>query len=203
MSVLRATPKDRQTAALLVPASRAVMTASSLSAPIAGDQFDVEIRTRSLTNGSTATIMSEAAATVCDHRVTFDIDRASAGGSFVWLDGSPTLLSLDNPILTLDACKIVELSNNSYEVDWNTGEILEVTDNGTYLDLSSSLSWIDGLGLIEGLLASNINPGAWRVTESSLFDPVPEPTTLSLLAIGIGCLTAIAMMRRPSPTRAT
>ena len=86
---------------------------------------------------------------------------------------------------------------------WNTGEILEVTDNGTYLDLSSSLSWIDGLGLIEGLLASNINPGAWRVTESSLFDPVPEPTTLSLLAIGIGCLTAIAMMRRPSPTRAT
>src|SRR5690349_11232288 len=36
-------------------------------------------------DGAPVTIMSEAAATLCNHRVTFDIDRASAGGSFVWL----------------------------------------------------------------------------------------------------------------------
>jgi hypothetical protein len=74
---------------------------------------------------------------------------------------------------------------------------LDVTDNGTYLDLSSSLSWIDGLGSMEGLLTSDINPDAWRVTEGSLFetDPVPEPAALSLVGIAIG-LTAIAMMHR-------
>jgi hypothetical protein len=170
---------------------------------IPGDQFDVQIRTTGVSNAGTA-VITEAVATLCNHNVTFDVDRASAGGSLVWIDGSPTLLNHDDPILTLGSCKIAELSNNIYEVDWNTGEILDVTDNGTYLDLSSSLSWIDGLGVMEGLLTSNINPDAWRVTEGSLFetDPVPEPTTLSLIGMGIG-LTAIAMMRRPSLRRAT
>ncbi|MBV9376557.1 MAG: PEP-CTERM sorting domain-containing protein [Alphaproteobacteria bacterium] len=143
-------------------------------------------------------MITEAAATLCDHKVTFDVDRADAGGSFVWIDGSPTLLNHDDSILSLATCKIVELSNNSYEVDWSTGEILDVTDNGTHLDLSSSLSWFDKLGPMEGLFTSDNNPGAWRVTEGSLFDPVPEPTTLSLIAIGMG-LTAIAMIRRRVP----
>jgi von Willebrand factor type D domain/PEP-CTERM motif len=168
-----------------------------------GDQFEVEIRTRPMFGNSAATIISDAAASVCNHDVTFDIDRASIGGSFVWLDGSPTTLTLDNPILTLGACRIVELSINSYEIDWNTGEILDVTDSGTYLDLFSSLSWIDGLGSIEGLLSTDINPDAWRVTDStSLLDPIPEPTTLSLISIGIG-FAAMVMMRRASSARAT
>jgi hypothetical protein len=170
---------------------------------IRGDQFDVQIRTTGFSNAGTA-VITEAVATLCNHNVTFDIDRASAGGSLVRIDGSSTLLNHHNPILTLGSCKIAELSNNIYEVDWNTGEILDVTDNGTYLDLSSSLSGIDGPGSMEGLLTSDINPDAWRVTEGSLFetDPVPEPTTLSLIGIGIG-LTAMAMMRRPSLRRAT
>jgi von Willebrand factor type D domain len=169
-----------------------------------GDQFEVEIRTRPMFGNAAATIISDAAATVCNHDVTFDIDRASiGGGSFVWLDGSPTTLTLDNPILTLGVCRIVELSINSYEVDWNTGEILDVTDNGTYLDLFSSLSWIDGLGSVEGLLSTDINPDAWRVTDGpSLLDPIPEPTTLSLISIGIG-FAAMVMMRRASSARAT
>jgi hypothetical protein len=161
-----------------------------------GDQFDVQIRMTGFSNAGTA-VITEAAATLCGHNVTFDISRASAGGSFAWIDGSPTLLNHDHPIRTLGSCGIAELSNNSYEVDWNTGEILDITDNGTYLHLSSSLSWIDGLGSMEGLLTSDINPDAWRVTEGSLFetDPVPEPAALSLVGIAIG-LTAIAMMHR-------
>jgi hypothetical protein len=63
------------------------------------DEFDVEVRTRPFYDGAAVTIMSEAAATLCNHRVNFDIDRASAGGGFVWLDGSPTSLSVDHPVL--------------------------------------------------------------------------------------------------------
>jgi hypothetical protein len=112
------------------------------------------------------------------------------------LDGSSTLLDLDNPVLTLGSCKIVESSNNTYQVDWNTGEILNVTDYGNHLDLSSSLSWIDGLGSIEGLLASKTDPDSWRVTgTASLFGPVPESSSLAILSVGIG-LTVLAARRR-------
>jgi hypothetical protein len=156
----------------------------------------VQVRTRPFYDGAAVTIMSEAAATLCSHNVNFDIDRASAGGSLVWLDGSSTSLSVDKPVLSIGACKITELSNSSYQVDWDTGETLDVINNATYLDLSSSLSWIDGLGSIEGLLSSELNPDAWRVTGTALlFDPVPEPSTLALLSVGVG-LTGIAIARR-------
>ena len=161
------------------------------------DQFDVQVRTRTFYDGASVTIMSEAAATLCNHRVTFDIDRASAGGSFVWLDGSPASLSVASSDLVLGTCEIRELSPDNYKVIWDTGEVLEVTNNDTYLDLLSSLSWIDGLGPIEGLLSSELNPDAWRVTgAASLFD-VPEPGTLSLIIIGIG-LTGLVIVRRRS-----
>jgi hypothetical protein len=166
------------------------------------DQFDVQVRTRPFYDGAPVTIMSEAAATLCNHRVTFDIDRASGGGSFVWLDGSPASLSVASADHALGTCEIREPSPEHYKVIWDTGEVLDVTNNGTYLDLSSSLSWIDGLGSIEGLLSSELNPDAWRVTgAASLFD-VPEPGTLSLLIIGIG-LTGLVIVRRRSPIPAT
>ena len=52
------------------------------------DQFDVQVRTRPVHDGSSVTIMSEAAATLCNHVVTFDIDAARTGGSFASLDAS-------------------------------------------------------------------------------------------------------------------
>ena len=113
-------------------------------------------------------------------------------------------MSIAAPVLTLGACKIVELSPEHYQVVWDTGEILDVTDNfaqrdgmsASYLDLSSQLSWIDALGSMEGLLSSELDPDRWRVIgAASLFTPVPEPSTLPLLGIGIG-LMGIAMMRR-------
>ena len=169
------------------------------------DQFDVQVRTRPWSNWPAATIMSGAAATLCNHNVTFDIDRASAGGSFVWIDGSPSSLSVASPVLTLGTCKIDELSPEHYQVVWNTGEMLDVTNTGSYLDLSSELSWIDGLGSMEGLLSSDLSPDLWRVTAAtSLLDPVPEPGTLILLATG---LVAFGATRRratfPKPHRST
>jgi probable HAF family extracellular repeat protein len=168
---------------------------------VSGDQFDVQIRTTaSWWNGSVpVSFMSEAAATLCNHNVTFDIDRASAGGSFIWLDGSPLSLSAANTVLNLGSCQIDELSPDHYQVVWSTGEMLDVTDNGTYLDLSSQLSWIDGLGSMEGLLSSDLNPDLWRVIgATSLLDPVPEPGTFTLLA---SALAGLAIIRRRDRSR--
>src|SRR3954471_20148269 len=130
--------------------------------------------------------MSEAAATLCNHTVTFDIDRASTRG-FVWLDGSPLSLSVGSPVLTSGGCEIEKVSAKDYRLIWNTGEVLDVINQGTYLDLSSQLSWLDLFGSMQGLLSSDLAPDAWRVTgAASLFSPVPEPSTLALLSVGIG-----------------
>ncbi|HLO05697.1 MAG TPA: VWD domain-containing protein [Terriglobales bacterium] len=162
------------------------------------DPFEVQVRTRLYHEGSSATIMSQAAATLCGHVVTFDIDRV--GGSFVSLDGSPMPLSIGNPFLTADGCVISALSEKGYQVAWNTGEILEVTDKGKYLNLSSELSWISQLSPMEGLLSSKLDPDRWRVTGAdSLFNPVPEPSTLTLLIVGIGFTVLCMMSRRAVP----
>ena len=124
---------------------------------VPGDQFDVQVRTRPWRGGA-ATIMSEAAATLCNQNVNFDIDRASGGGSFVSIDGQSSSLSVASPVLNLGTCKIDELSPEHYQLVWNTGEILDVTDNGTYLDLSSQLSWIDGLARWKDCSAATLIP---------------------------------------------
>ena len=168
---------------------------------VAGDQFDVQIRTGAWSNGTS--VIDGAAATLCSHDVTFDIDRAAAGLGFVWLDGSPISLSVGDSGLALGACKIFESSPNQYQLVWDTGETSDITDYGTWLAVSSQLSSIDGLGSVQGLLSSDLDPDRWRVIgTASLFDPVPEPSSLALLSLGIGVTgLAMARRRRTSPKR--
>ena len=138
-----------------------------------GDLFDVDIRTRPSNNhGVPVSFISEVGADLGDHRVTFDVDRAKAGDSFVWIDGHPASLGLDNPFLILDGGSIIELSPTSYRVIWNTGEILDITNHGSYLDVASSLSPADGPGSVEGLLGSASGQnGDFRLPDGAILDP--------------------------------
>jgi hypothetical protein len=185
-----------------------------------GNSFEVQIRTRAPSDGSGVTIVSAVAAKLGDHRVTFDLDRASAGGSFVWIDGHPISFYPDNPALSLGVGRIIQLSPDHYQVIWNTGEILDVTNAGSLLNETVWLSPTDGPGSIEGLLGSDsgwssdfqladgtfLDPristndlygvfaDTWRVTDAiSLLGEVSEPGTLTLLGIG---LAGFSLVRR-------
>ena len=183
-----------------------VLTRSTLE----GDPFDVQIET-SPWHGGAVTIVSGVAADLCNHAASFEIDRAGAGGSLLWVDGHPLSLSAHDPALTLGACKIAELSPDKYQLAWNTGEILDIADFSSYLNVSSWLSSKDGPGSVEGLLGGNSGwysdlrlADAWRVSgANSLFatadTAVPEPATLSLLGVGLAELTI--MRRRAAPPR--
>jgi len=191
---------------------------------VPGNSFDVQIRTRAADDGSATTIVSAVAAKLGDHRVTFDLDRVRAGGSFVWIDGHPMSFHGDNPVLSLGAGRIVQLSPDHYQVIWNTGEILDVTNTGSFLNETAWLSATDGPGSVEGLLGRDsgwstdfqladgtfLDPriflyGAfpdtyWRVTDTvSLLNDVPEPGTLTLLGVG---LATFGFIRRRTFERA-
>ena len=140
---------------------------------VAGDSFDVDIRTRASHNhGVPVSFISEVGADLGDHRVTFDVDRAKAGGSFVWIDGRSASLSLDNPIFLPGGGSIIELSPTSYRVIWNSGEIIDITNHGSSLDVASSLSLADGPGSVEGLLGSASGQNSdFRLPDGAILDP--------------------------------
>jgi von Willebrand factor type D domain len=161
---------------------------------IAGDQFDVQVRTRSIYNGAPVTIMSEAASTLCNHDVTFDVTvLARAEASF----GSTVLRC--RCALTTSFSLWTPAGFSSFRrstIRWFGIRARYWTLPTPAPTLSSQLSWIHGLVFMEGLLSSDVNPDAWRVTgAASLFDPVPGPGTVTLLTTGLVALGIIRHRR--------
>ena len=123
-----------------------------------------------------------------NHRVIFDVDRAGAGSGFVWLDGSAISLSVGSPVSVVGG-KVFEVSPKQFQVVWDTGETMNVTNYGTWLGVSTQLSSIDRRGSVEGLLSSNIHPDAWRVTDAASLFNFPEPSTLDGVSQTAGSTT--------------
>ena len=116
-----------------------------------GDSFQVQARLQPWFSGSSVSVTTQIAAPVGSDRVTFGVGRADT----VWVDGTPSNLSAANPLIYLDGGKLLQLSSTSYEIIWNTGEVLEVNNSGSYLNISIGLPTNIYPGSVEGLLGPN------------------------------------------------
>ncbi len=117
----------------------------------AGDSFQVQIRLQPYGTSTSVSVTTQLAAEVGSDRVTFVPDRTQP----VWVDGTASTLSAGSPTLSLSGGTITELSPDSYQVLWNTGEEITVTIGGSYLNYTVSLGPNDGPGSLQGLLGPN------------------------------------------------
>ena len=97
--------------------------------------------------------MTMIGAQVGTDRVTFAINRPQT----VWVDGNPYTL-VPNTAISLSGGTLTELTPFSYQLNWNTGESITVTNYSNFLGLSASLG-PNGIlnGGVQGLLGTNIN----------------------------------------------
>ncbi|WP_420382129.1 RHS repeat-associated core domain-containing protein [Novosphingobium sp.] len=117
----------------------------------AGDNFQVQIRLSALGGGESApTLTTEIGIQVGNQTIVFAADRSAT----VYLDGVPADLNLSNPTLSLAGGTITALSQNSYQVTEKTGEVVNITNNGSYLDYTVDLAPGAKPGSVEGLLGS-------------------------------------------------
>ena len=165
-----------------------------------GDSFQVQIRLQPWHNSATVSVMTEVAAAVGNNRVTFDLTR----NNLVWVNGAAVSLH-DGQRYELGAGVLEQLSGSSWEIIWDSGEKLIVSDAGSYLNVSTQLAKHAAPGSVEGLLGNNNgNPAndlvlpdgtvlkqpvsfaqlyttfadAWRVSQAtSLLDYGPGQTT--------------------------
>jgi autotransporter passenger strand-loop-strand repeat protein len=139
---------------------------------IAGDSFQVQARLQPWRSSSSVSVTTQIAASVGTDRVTFGVGRADT----VWINGDPSTLSAASPVVNLNGGTLLELSADSYEIKWNTGEVLAVTDSGSYLNISIGLPTNLYPGSVEGLLGPN---GEGQANDFQLADGtvLPQPLT--------------------------
>lgn len=101
-----------------------------------------------------------------DDRITFDVTRAST----VWLNGSAQSVALNTPI-ALSGGTLTEIADGTYQVVYNTGEVMTVTDQISYLDIQIAPGANNAAGSIVGL-------APWASDSSSLFR-LPDGTILT------------------------
>src|SRR5262249_1042669 len=92
--------------------------------------------------------LTQLAAAVGGDRVTFGIGRSQTA----WVDGNPISL-LPGQAMSLPAGQLGEISANAFQIKWNTGETLNVTNYGQYLGFGIALGG-NGSSTSVGLMGS-------------------------------------------------
>ena len=140
----------------------------------AGDSYDIEVRLAPWSAGATVSVMTEIAASVGTHRVTFGLNRSDV----VFVDGVGRALAVGQSI-DLGAGALTETSSNTFKLTWATGESAQITDNGSYFNLSTTLAPGEGAGSVKGLLGSD----SGQANDFQLADGavIPQPLADSAL----------------------
>ena len=116
---------------------------------IPGDSFAIQARMQPYGGSSSVSVNTMIAAEVGSDRVTFGIDRTDT----VWIDGQGVSLS-GSPVVTLADGTLEQTSADTYRLVWNTGEELDITNAGAYLNATVSLPSSDA-GNVQGLLGND------------------------------------------------
>ncbi len=164
-----------------------------------GDSFDVQVRLQDFNNSPYASVVTQVAAQVGTDRVTFATGRPDT----IWVDGSAATIDQTGS-LVLSGGIVTQLAGNAYRITWNTGEVLNVTNYGDFLNASIAPGPNNDVGSLVGLATLADTPAdqfqlvdgsilqsplssatmygpfadAWRVPQAdSLFDYGPGQTT--------------------------
>ena len=111
-----------------------------------GNSFDVQVRLQPLGASQSASIVTQVAAQLGNDRLTFGVGRANT----VLVNGTAVDLSLNTPDL-LSGGELTQVDAQTYKVVWNTGEVLTVTNSGSFLNVSASAGPNGTPGSIVGL----------------------------------------------------
>ena len=114
---------------------------------VAGDSFNVQIRTTQY-DGSSVSVIDQVAVGIGSGAVTFGTSTSQP--ATVLLNGGAA--NFVNGVLTLTDGTVTEESPSSYVVNWNTGESLTVNVSGSYINTTVALATQDENGHVEGLL---------------------------------------------------
>jgi hypothetical protein len=136
-----------------------------------GDSFDVQVRLQSFNNSPYASVVTQVAAQVGTDRVTFGIGRADP----IWVDGTAAAISTGGSI-TLNGGIVTQTSSDGYQISWDTGEVLNVTDAGDLLDTSIAPGPNNGIDSLVGLATLADTPGdEFQLVDGSVLQsPLPS-----------------------------
>jgi hypothetical protein len=135
-----------------------------------GNTFQVQVRLQPYNGSTSVTVMTQIAAAVGTDRLTFGIGRSS----FLMVDGEAPSLGVGKTLDLADG-QLVQLAGNEYQLTWNTGEVLTVTNAGSYINLGITGGPADTSGSVEGLLGSD----SGQANDFALPDGMVLPQPLS------------------------
>ena len=143
----------------------------------ADDSFQVQIHTTPFRWIANTSIVTEVAARIGDDTFSFDM-RGIAG-----INGTVAPFGGAGSIRSLAGGSIVALSPMSYEITWSTGEVLDISSTGEYIDLAVRLGPHDGPGSVEGLMGSaSGRERDFQLADKSVLAQPSEAEILSVFA---------------------